>query len=72
MKPDFEAEEIVSQKRKNPMELTNKSDLLKPVKDDKKQKKSQLSSKTGDDNQKDDNGHIETKGFDTLMADDLE
>ena len=30
-KPDFEAEEIVSSTRKNPMELTNNSDLLKPV-----------------------------------------
>jgi len=48
LKPDYEAEEILSSKRKNPMELTNKSDLLKPVVE--KKKTDNALNKTADDN----------------------
>jgi hypothetical protein len=74
LKPDYEAEEIMSSKRKDPMQMTNKSDLLKPVKD--KKKVDDALNKTADDNLPHDlakdKEHLETKGFDTLMADDYD
>jgi hypothetical protein len=74
LKPDYEAEEVISSRRKDPMQLTNKSDLLKPVKE--KKKVDDALSKTGDDNLPNDlakdKDHLETKGFDTLMADDFD
>ncbi len=70
MKPDYEAEEILSASRRSKFEVTNKSDLLKPVVE-KKKNTDNAQNKTDDDNMKHAD-HKETKGFDTLMAEDID
>ncbi len=71
-KPDYEAEEVVSTKRRQNMDMTNKSDLLKPVSSEGKKRKpidDEAYDKTADEHAHD--NHLnETKGFDTLMAGD--
>lgn len=80
-RPDYEAEEIIiNSKRKNNMELTNKSDLLKPVVEKKKKKPipdnqnfhNDLDATADKHNLQNELAGLnhETKGFDTLMADD--
>lgn len=68
LKPDYEAEEITSSRSKRRMELTNKSDQMKV---NEKKKTDEGIAKTEEYN-KDLADHKETKGFDTLMADDYD
>ena len=70
LKPDYEAEEITSSRSKRKMELTNKSEQMKPSSREKK-KTDEGVDKT-DEYNKDVADHKETKGFDTLMADDYD
>eukprot|EP00347_Sterkiella_histriomuscorum_P003593 403363692 len=63
-RPDFEAEVISSRKNK-PMEMTNKSDLFKPVNSKKQSIDPTFDAQLEDKHRN--VGIAETKGFDTLM-----
>ena len=75
-KPDFEAELVVAKRKNTQMEMTDRSNLFKPVsetktKPTKKKRQDHALNQTAEENFEEDiekNKVNETKGFDTLMA----